>query len=364
MVQDIVDDSRGDIRNANVKFRILDEDGDHLNSTEWIDVADLLYPYTGSVMGDPYKVELGKNEGFANYQVEVLVNNYYISNEDPYLVTIYEPVGDFITGGGYIITENSSGLYPAAPGSRTNFGFNVKFNKTGKNLQGHLNFIWRTADGRIMQAKANAMNSLGVNIDGDCKEAVFVAKCNVVDHSGQALHNSGGLLMYVTLTDCGEPGESHDLDYIGFTLWNGNELWYSSDWDGMQTQEMDLTAGNLVVHSGFSLGVTDESANVKTKEAQIATSLEPEVHLPVFNVYPNPFSDRLRMEFVSEETTHGRVDMFDMTGRLVQTIFNQPVEAGELYQAEFVPGSEVSSFYIYRLTLGDAVRNGKVIYRK
>lgn len=80
-------------------------------------------------------------------------------------------------------------------------------------------------------------------------------------------------------------------------------------------------------------------------------------------VYPNPFGDRLRFEFVSPEATHARIDIYDMTGRMVKTVFNNPVESGVFYNADFKPQTGVSSMYFYRMTIGERVVNGKVVYK-
>jgi len=53
-----------------------------------------------------------------------------------------------------------------------------------------------------------------------------------------------------------------------------------------------------------------------------------------------------------------------MTGRLVNTVFDLPVKAGQEYNAEFRPDAQVSGMYIYRATIGEQVFNGKVTYRK
>ncbi|HPE76291.1 MAG TPA: T9SS type A sorting domain-containing protein, partial [Draconibacterium sp.] len=81
-------------------------------------------------------------------------------------------------------------------------------------------------------------------------------------------------------------------------------------------------------------------------------------------VYPNPFSEKLRFEFVSPESVNARIDLYDMTGRMVKTIFEAPVEAGVSYEAEFRPESIISGIYIYRVTLGEAIYNGKVVFKK
>jgi hypothetical protein len=51
--------------------------------------------------------------------------------------------------------------------------------------------------------------------------------------------------LQVTFTDKGEPGLN---DTIGFTLWNGSKLLFSSEWNGAKTLERALDGGNTVVH--------------------------------------------------------------------------------------------------------------------
>jgi hypothetical protein len=100
--------------------------------------------------------------------------------------------------------------------------------------------------------------------------------------------------------------------------------------------------------------------NPSRKSAEIL----PAVELADLKVYPNPFSDRLRFEFVSPESVNARIDLYDMNGRMVKTIFEQPVEGGVSYEADFRPEAEVSGMYFYRVTLGEAIYNGKVVFKK
>ncbi|MCW3094058.1 MAG: hypothetical protein JWP81_5127 [Ferruginibacter sp.] len=86
---------------------------------------------------------------------------------DIVVVTVYKPTGDFITGAGYIVPNLSVGGIKSDIGAKTNFGFNVKFNKSGTNLQGNMNIIFQRTESdnkqHTYQIKANAMQSLGVN---------------------------------------------------------------------------------------------------------------------------------------------------------------------------------------------------------
>ncbi len=49
---------------------------------------------------------------------------------------------------------------------------------------------------------------------------------------------------------------------------------------------------------------------------------------------------------------------------MVKTIFEQAIEGGVSYQAEFRPEAVISGMYIYRMIMGDAVYNGKVVFKK
>jgi chorismate mutase len=101
-----------------------------------------------------------------------------------------------------------------------------------------------------------------------------------------------------------------------------------------------------------------------TKSAEIATAVTPVGEFADLKVYPNPFSDKLRFEFVSPESVNARIDLYDMTGRMVKTIFEQPVEGGVSYEADFKPNSVISGMYFYHIVMGKTVYNGKVIFKK
>ena len=59
------------------------------------------------------------------------------------MLTVYKPLGDFVAGGDFIVPTQSSGIYASTPGIKTNFGLNVKYTKSGTNLKGSVNIIFR-----------------------------------------------------------------------------------------------------------------------------------------------------------------------------------------------------------------------------
>ena len=172
-----------------------------------------------------WPVSLNSTETAETFDVGIEVDGFYAARADDVLITVARPDGDFITGGGYIVNEASAGAYAGADDLRTNFGFNVKFNKKLTNLQGHFNALVRQDDGTILQIKSNAMDSLVVNptigVDG---HAQFISKANLTDITdpNNPVGLGGNLQLIVYVTDNGEPGK--DADTIGWALWQNNTL--------------------------------------------------------------------------------------------------------------------------------------------
>jgi len=154
-----------------------------------------------------------------------------------------------ITGGGFLMNQASGGQYPGQTGLKTNLGFNIKYNKSGTNLQGNINVIIRNG-GHVYQIKGNSMTSLAnqINSSGSGGTSTFNGKASIQDITNPlaSISIDGGAALQVTLHDNGDPGTS---DTIGITVWNkSGGLWFSSNWNGGATIEQLLGGGNLVVH--------------------------------------------------------------------------------------------------------------------
>jgi hypothetical protein len=237
------DPNVGDIRNAKVTF---------INRDTNIVIASNV-PVGLVSSGDTkvgtatynWNANIGANDS-QSFTIGTIVTNYYTRNssEDNTVVTVSKPLStNFITGGGYLVLSSPSGLYPGEAGSKNNFGFNVKYNKSGTNLQGNINAIVRNG-GHVYQIKGNAMTSLSVVGN----QATFNGKANIQDITDplNPIAIDGNATLQVKMTDMGEPGSS---DTISITVWNkSGGLWFSSNWDGTKTIEQLLGSGNLVVH--------------------------------------------------------------------------------------------------------------------
>jgi hypothetical protein len=266
------------------------------------------------------------------------------------VVTVYKPNGDFITGGGTIIPTLSVGSMKSDPGLKTNFGFNVKFNKSGTNLQGNMNIIFRRkeSDGKVhsYQIKANAMVSLGVNVTNvKRKTAQYVSKTSLADVTNPLapVPMGGNKYLYVNMIDNGEPGTK---DSISFVLVEGtsdpsvlSNIIYSSNWISNKTQQMNLSGGNIVVHSGFNVG--SSSQTISTQQPVAMSEVVQEAADAKFGLkaFPNPSRTQFSVHVESSDR-NGKINLrvYDLSGRIVRVIPN--LTAGQTIQlgSEYRPG--------------------------
>ena len=328
--------SGGDIRNACVTFEIGGLTIGPL-TPQLINPADLT---TGVVVYN-WSTNIGTAD-YLSYDLKVKANCYF-TGEDQTVITVYKPVGDFITGGGNIKPTLSSGVYASTSGLKANFGFHVKFNKKGTSLQGGMNIIFRRQVGgetQLFQIKTNSMSTLGVNISNPkVKTGVFTSKVNLKNlTTGESL--GGNLQLQVKITDRGEPGTNDD---IAITLWDGNVLLYSSNWTGLNTAPLLLSGGNLVVQSGFGL----KSTEIATGILQLPNSFE-------VKMYPNPSQGEVILDINGSEIRNSKVVVRSITG---SEVFRKEYKAAEQIRLDL--SKLVSGTYMVTLEI-----DGNLIVKK
>jgi hypothetical protein len=239
------DPNAGDIRNATVTFVNRDTNTAFTGCSNLpIGLVSAGDTKTGTATCNT-TLAVSNATGATQYTVGIVVNGYYTRNHstDNDIITVAQPLtSSFITGGGNLVLSNSSGLVPGTAGSKANFGFNVKYNKSGTNLQGNVNIIIRSG-GRVYQIKSNAISSLGVAVP----KANFTGKANIRDITNplNPISVDGNATLQLWLTDNGELGSK---DTLGIQVLNKNGgTWFASNWNGTKTVEQNLGGGNLVV---------------------------------------------------------------------------------------------------------------------
>jgi hypothetical protein len=180
------------------------------------------------------------------YTIEVDLNNtYYRADTGEDVFVVYDPTLGFATGGGWFYwPEDGSDL----EGAKVNFGFNMKYNKKGKNVQGNLLIIAHLADGSTYRIKSNALRGLALGDNGGVGWASFGGKCTYrypnPTPGGDPI-NVGGQEFLVYVTDGNNPGDG--IDTFWFTLFG----WlFTLDADGdnqIDDESCEVLGGNIVI---------------------------------------------------------------------------------------------------------------------
>jgi hypothetical protein len=352
---DVPPQARGDIRNAVAKFRensgALGVNGPVLGEADSIPFG-LIFPgnFQEGIAATQFSDVLNNAEatgGGKIYNVWVGGGNYYcggMATGDYIPVTLAMPGQDFITGGGYtIFTANnpSAGTYAGTVGQRMNFGFVMKWNPSGKNLQGQVNVIYRRiVNGvtRLYQIKSNAINSLvveNVNNNGQpavapnitFRKATIATKANLKDITDPLNPISlGGNLSLTVVAWESTTVNTGALDRITVQL-NGSGslgLLFANSWAGASATWQTLTGGKIQVRNA-STPPPGQRINTTTITAQ-AHEVVKSKHKPgesiAFNVraFPNPSEHQFTLFLENAGNEKVQIVVYDALGRQVKKI--------------------------------------------
>jgi len=87
--------------------------------------------------------------------------------------------------------------------------------------------------------------------------------------------------------------------------------------------------------------------------------MEHPTEYPTVAAYPNPFNPSTTISYTLPEAAAVHLDIFSVAGQKVATLVDGPMSAGT-HSAVFDGAGLASGVYVYRLTAGEAVVNGKV----
>ena len=189
------------------------------------------------------------------YTFEVVVNGDYYTGSWEDVLVVYDPSLGFTTGGGWFYWPGTAnGDYP---GDKTNFGYTMKYNKKGLNVQGGLLVIRHLADGSIYRIKSNALDGLSIIDTGIPGIASFSGKCTYVgpdsplDSYGLP-ETEGGLQFTAYVEDWNEPGTGADEFWFNvfgkeFSLDLDGDNRVDSTSDPATNELISLGGGNVVV---------------------------------------------------------------------------------------------------------------------
>ncbi len=115
-------------------------------------------------------------------------------------------------------------------------------------------------------------------------------------------------------------------------------------------------AGNAVSGTDFTTGKTTTKSIEIDGGTLTVNEAEPEL-----KVYPNPFREKLNFDFTAGKDSHALLEIYDVRGRKLETIYNEKVYANQKYTWEYFPTVSTTGVLFYRLILDDQAMTGKVL---
>jgi hypothetical protein len=247
---------QGSITTAQVVFRIVNAQTGAVvgavsaTAPTSVDVPGSPVQLTGTSLttGDSvatWSTDLGTASS-ETFSVQVIVNGNYAGQTSGLdLLTLAKQDGS-VSGGGWIRASSATaGQFAADAGSKINYSFNVKQNSQG--MSGQVMVIFRRTSGGVLHSyefATSQITSFGDNTSTG--QANFSAVGNLMDVT-DALHPvlvASNVTLGVAATDGGNGGQT---DMLGITLWSGQTLDLSTDWNGLNTVQDLLGGGNINV---------------------------------------------------------------------------------------------------------------------
>jgi hypothetical protein len=112
-----------------------------------------------------------------------------------------------------------------------------------------------------------------------------------------------------------------------------------------------------VVRRGGDEGCDESATAVEAVDGEIPSQIS------LGDNYPNPFNPSTTFEYAITSPTHVQVMVYDLSGRLVDTLVDE-VQSASQYRVSFDAANLASGVYIYQLRTADTVINKKMLLLK
>jgi len=196
----------------------------------------------------------------------------------------------------------------------------------------------------------------------------------ILNPSGSAYDN--GLAAQVLATRL-NVAFSRNADFSSNELSLGDLFITSGTFEGMKVSQVLTIANTLLgngdsiytmteinnaliaINSNYVAGADMEFLRCTGKMAEV--NPKPAVDLVNYMVYPNPVKDNATIEYTLNNSSSVSIKLYNITGQLVNTVFDGNVEAGDKNIVKFNADGMKSGVYFFRLTTNNTVATKSVI---
>ena len=196
----------------------------------------------------------------------------------------------------------------------------------------------------------------------------------ILNPSSSTYNNGLAAQVATTLLNIGF-GKNHDFSATDVSL--GDLFITSGVFEGMKVSEVvtiantilgngtttyninDVSKALIAINSNYEAGTDMEFLRCTGRAALVNPILGTE--LVSYMVYPNPIKDNATIEYTLNNNSSVSIKLYNVTGQLVNTIFDGKAEAGEKYTVKFNVDGMKSGVYFMKLTTNNNVVSKSVI---
>ena len=94
----------------------------------------------------------------------------------------------------------------------------------------------------------------------------------------------------------------------------------------------------------------------------IVSASRESINAVTVSAYPNPFSDNINFEVETKQSGQGTLEVYNMTGQKIKTVFSGYLNAGRQQFSMNIPvGQSSALFYVFRM--GNQRVSGKLLHK-
>lgn len=272
-------------------------------------------------------------------------------------IVVFDPSCGFVTGGGWFYSPAGAYVQDPQATGKASFAFVIKYKKRSSSPDGNTEFQFRAGD---LKFKSKDYEWLVI----DDQTAVFKGSGKVNGHSGY------GILISVVDEDNHNDDHHHQgnhkessrkskkSDRIRVKVWNRyGVVVYDTQLGSPDNAaaETKLNGGSIVIHGGKkdsnhsfeNMQLVENGISYNSREASTS-------------VYPNPFTESIKLQFYTSSKEDLNLQLLDITGRVVYNKSHRFSEDGS-YTLELREGDGKSGIYLLKINQGRRVEFVRVV---
>ncbi|ALW84057.1 hypothetical protein AUC43_02430 [Hymenobacter sedentarius] len=257
-------------------------------------------------------------------------------------VVVYDPNGGFVTGHGAIASPMNPALPFMQVGGTAKFGFVAKYAKgSTTQVDGNTGFEFKAGN---LDFESTSLTATRLVIAGER-----------ANYKGVGTINGAGTYGFLVAAIDGDYNGGTGPDRFRIKIWNTATS--AVVYDNQAGADENDPATTAISYGAIIIQTPKSSAPANLVEATETATLT----AATFGAYPNPVHEQTTAAFAFDQDEDYAVEVYDVTGRLVQRLQAGHAAAGQLVQVTWTPGNAATGVYSLRLVTKHGVQQLRLV---